>query len=172
MALTKLSLDGNTSIIPAQKEFGQWRPVWGREIQRPFLQGRLKKTQNSWERFLRFCHGGKAHDKTFFWGDGGFYYSWHGCNGRRFFHTGHCKSWQNFMSHMKASYTRCISWKCQKMTDLQEEIHERHTLIKEFVFLAAGIESCSGTSLLYDRLLCWMLLMTEPLFICKRCTRW
>ncbi len=31
--------------------------------------------------------------------------------------------------------------------------------------MTAGIEPCSETSLLHDRLLCWMLIMTEALFL-------
>ncbi len=40
MSLTKLSLGGNNLIFPAQGEFSQWRPGWGRENGKLFLQCR------------------------------------------------------------------------------------------------------------------------------------
>ncbi len=49
MSLTKLSLGGNNNnnkIIPAQGEFGQLHPGWGREIDDLFLHCTVSKAVN------------------------------------------------------------------------------------------------------------------------------
>ncbi len=72
--------------------------------------------------------------KRFFWGMGVFYYSWHGFNGRRFFSHIDTESWKNFISHMKASYTVCISWQSQKQDRFYEKKFVRDLQQKGFAF--------------------------------------
>ncbi len=50
MSLTRLSLDGNNLIIPAQGESGQWHPGWGLEIVNFYLQCNFSEN-------LPFCIG-------------------------------------------------------------------------------------------------------------------
>ncbi len=52
--LTKLSLDGNNLIIPAQGEFRKWHPDWGRENRKPFFYRVM------WLQFVGFVHGSQA----------------------------------------------------------------------------------------------------------------